>query len=103
MTPTYLKDRDAVNEHLVESICNDYEIDRSEYWSKTRHKEVVEVRFIVWYILKQKFKYTLKFISMLYEKDHSTVIHGINEVENDKDLKIRAKQFIREHLTIQKV
>lgn len=52
-----------------------------ELTSKSRKREIVELRFI-FYFLARRMNYTLKQISTYLKKDHSTVIYGLEMFKN---------------------
>lgn len=76
----------------VIKFCNEvFEKDLITYEeviSKTKVREVVLVRHILCFILRQHTSLSLKSIGQkLGNRDHSTVIHGINRVLNDLSCK----------------
>ncbi len=58
-------------------------IGRDSTLDKTRKKNIVEARFIIWYLIRKDFSgITLKKIGEYFSKDHATIIHGIETVRD---------------------
>ena len=69
---------------IVRTIANFYNIEESSIYEKTRRKEVVRPRQIVMYILRKDFNISFPSIGeKLGGRDHTTVIHSCEKVEND--------------------
>jgi chromosomal replication initiator protein len=63
-------------------VCDYFGIDSDKVREKTRKQEVVEVRQIAMYLAKNMTKSSLKTIGLQFGgRDHSTVIHAIQSVE----------------------
>lgn len=69
---------------IVRTIANFYNIEEASIYEKTRRKEVVRPRQIVMYILRKDFNISFPSIGeKLGGRDHTTVIHSCEKVEND--------------------
>jgi chromosomal replication initiator protein len=67
---------------VIESICNDFNINVEAVISITRVAAFVRVRSICMYILKHKYKLTLNAIGSLFSnRSHTTVIEAIEKIE----------------------
>ena len=79
---------------IVKTIANFYNIDEASIYEKTRRKEVVRPRQIVMYILRKDFNISFPSIGeKLGGRDHTTVIHSCEKVENDmKNDSVLAKE-----------
>jgi chromosomal replication initiator protein len=63
-------------------VCEYFGIDPNKVREKTRKQEIVEVRQIAMYLAKNMTKSSLKTIGLQFGgRDHSTVIHAIQSVE----------------------
>ena len=51
---------------------------------RSREQEYTQLRFISWYILKNKYKYGVLRIGKLYNMHYSTITSGIRRAENLK-------------------
>ena len=68
------------------------EIEEDFYYRKTRKKEYVRARHLAMYFTKKYTKLTFKLIGKKFKKDHSTIIHGIDRIENG----IKYEKIIKE-------
>ena len=68
------------------------EIEEDFYYRKTRKIEYVRARHLAMYFAKKYTKLSLKSIGKKFKKDHSTVIHGIDRIENG----IKYEKIIKE-------
>ncbi len=73
---------------VVKAIADFYNIEEEAVYEKTRRKEIVKVRQVVMYILREDFNVSYPLIGQkLGGKDHTTVIHSClkvkDEVKND--------------------
>lgn len=87
---------------VIKTIAGFYDIQEKQLFEKTRRKEIVHVRQIAMYILREDFSNSLPFIGQKFgNRDHTTVLHAYNKIrenlkENEK-LKNEIK-YIREQL-----
>lgn len=77
-------------EKLLESVCNAFDLERSQVLSKSRNDELVIARFTIYFIANQKFKIGVKVITRFFEYSaHNTIINGLKEarklLNSDKD------------------
>jgi chromosomal replication initiation ATPase DnaA len=78
----YKLNRDNINA-WVESTG----YDPDKFWSKSRKREYVAMRYIVWYYMNL-IGYSFKYLGRMFKKDHSTIMHGVDEhrdKSNNKD------------------
>ena len=69
---------------VVKIVADFYEIDEQIIYEKTRRKEVVKPRQIIMYILRKDFGISYPSIGQkLGGRDHTTVIHSCEKIEND--------------------
>jgi chromosomal replication initiator protein len=75
--------RDISIEFILQVVSDYYHIDENSILSSTRKREIVQVRQVAMYFAKQLTKMSLKSIGVrLGKKDHATVLHAINTVQN---------------------
>lgn len=68
--------------NLIGVTCSYFKINETDLLSNSRKKELVYARQICWYLLKTKYDLTFKKIGSLFGgKDHSTILHGCNAIE----------------------
>lgn len=71
-------------QEVVKMISEFYSIDKDAILEKTRRKEIVKVRQVIMYILREDFNMSYPLIGQkLGDKDHTTVIHSCLKVKND--------------------
>ncbi len=69
---------------VVKTIADFYSIEENSIYEKTRRKEIVKVRQVVMYVLREDFNVSYPLIGQkLGGKDHTTVIHSCLKIKND--------------------
>lgn len=87
-------------EEIINAVCEVLEVDYDHVMSKNRNKDNVEARFIIFHILKNNVKLTLKQIAELIGgKHHTTVLYGLESF--DDLLLIRDKVFLKKLQKVQ--
>src|ERR1043165_6713900 len=72
---------------LIEFICTEMGLySPTSLRQKTRKREVVECRQVCMWIIKKKTNLNVTQIADLFNKDHSTVIFGIKQINNFIDI-----------------
>ena len=74
---------------VVEMYCK---IDKDYYYRKTRKPKYVRARHLVMYFTKKYTKLSLKTIARKFQKDHTTILHGISRVTDG----IKYEKIIKE-------
>jgi len=73
-------------EEVVKVISSFYHIESESVYEKTRRKEVVRVRQIVMYILREDFNLSFPLIGQkMGGKDHTTVIHSYEKIKQEME------------------
>ncbi len=76
--------KSASVKEVVKTIAEFYNVEEASIYEKTRRKEIVKVRQIVMYILREDFDVSYPLIGQkLGGKDHTTVIHSCIKIKND--------------------
>ncbi len=71
-------------EEVVKVISSFYHLDSASIYEKTRRKEVVHVRQIIMYILREDFNLSFPLIGQkMGGKDHTTVIHSYEKIKQE--------------------
>ncbi|MEI7597266.1 MAG: helix-turn-helix domain-containing protein [Bacteroidota bacterium] len=78
---------------IIDVVCEYFCIERNLLLSKNRKREVSEARQIGMYILRQQNK-TLSSVGKQFNRDHATVLHAINLVEDLMSVDARFKQIV---------
>ncbi len=80
---------------ILESISDYYHIEPEDIISKKRNAEIVLPRQIFMYLCRQMTDITLQGIAgLLYKKDHSTIVHGINKITDEISVNNELKESI---------
>lgn len=81
---------------VIKMIADFYNINENSIYEKTRKKEVVRPRQVVMYILRKDFNISYPSIGeKLGGRDHTTVIHSCEKIEND----LKENQLLAQELT----
>lgn len=69
--------------HIERIICAEFRISPEDLHKRSRRRDYVLTRACIWYLLKKQYLVTLRALGNIYGKyDHTTVIHGIQTIEN---------------------
>jgi chromosomal replication initiator protein len=83
---------------LIQEITTKSGIDAVELLSKTRKREVSDMRQFTFWSIRHTTKLSLDTIGAIFGRDHATVIHGIRNFESliatDKVYKDSVKQLV---------
>ena len=89
-----LKHREVRFEQVIRTVCEVLKTDRLKVTTPNRSKDLVFARNMCYFIFRRYFSMTLKEIGQAFERDHTTVIHGIMTFQNDIDcIKFYKAQF----------
>ena len=89
-----LKHREIRFEQVIKTVCEVLKADRSKVLTPNRSKSLVFARNMCYFIFRRYFSMTLKEIGQAFDRDHTTVIHGIMTVQNDVEcIKFYKDQF----------
>ncbi|GMQ82192.1 MAG: chromosomal replication initiator protein DnaA [Rhodothermia bacterium] len=84
-------------EEIQRLVCEYFSIEEDLVRAKTRKREVVQARQIAMYFCKQLTQHSLKTIGLHFGgRDHSTVIHANQSVENQIDTEPKFREMIEE-------
>ena len=76
--------KNASVKEVVKTIADFYSVEENSIYEKTRRKEIVKVRQIVMFVLREDFNVSYPHIGQkLGGKDHTTVIHSCLKIKND--------------------
>lgn len=74
-------------EDIIEKVCEYYKVDTSTIHTKTRKREVVQVRQVAMYLAKKHTDTSSSKIGqMIGKKDHATVLHACKIVKDQVDV-----------------
>lgn len=94
MTVDINDDRGLV-QTILETVAKNYDLRVSDLRSRSRMKTISDARQIACFIMRQMTGMSLVHIGLQFQRrDHSTILYGIEKVERDPELKIRANQMM---------
>ena len=79
------KSEDAIEDDILETICNCVGITKSDLKTNTRKREMAQSRqmhMAIRFLLIKEEKESLAKVGAIYNKDHATVLHAIKTVKN---------------------
>lgn len=89
-----LKHREIRFEQVIRTVCDVMKADRLKVVTPNRSKQLVFARNMCYFIFRRYFSMTLKEIGQAFERDHTTIIHGIITFQNDIEcIKFYKTQF----------
>lgn len=80
-------------EKIIEKVANHYQLEIKDIKGKSRKRAIVKARFISIYLIKNGTSLKLKTIADMIGRDHTSVIHALQTIQNvlslhyDTDLK----------------
>ncbi len=84
-------------EDIIQKVCNHYDMEESAIHTKSRKREVVQVRQVAMYLAK---KYTdassSKIGQLIGNKDHATVLHALKMVKDQMEVDKAFKMDLEE-------
>lgn len=84
-------------EQIQRIVCEYFGLPEDLVRARTRKREAVQARQVAMYFAKQYTKHSLKTIGLKFGgRDHSTVIHGIQAVENQIETDAKFRETIAE-------
>ena len=90
-----LKHREVRFDQVIKTVCQVMKIDRYKLLTPNRSKNLVFGRNMCYFIFRRYFSMTLKEIAQAFDRDHTTVIHGLVTFQNDIEcIKFYKTQFL---------
>tara|TARA_R110000803_G_scaffold16197_3_gene44437 strand:- start:334 stop:702 length:369 start_codon:yes stop_codon:yes gene_type:complete len=85
LMPDLVRDKEK-GRQVVKLVCKHFDISHNELRSKSRLRNIVDVRGVITYILVNHHNFTLSRAGSLVGKDHSLVIHYNKKTRNLMDV-----------------
>ena len=92
-------------QRIIMAVAEHFDISTRLMMSKSRQRELVLARNMCMYIMKTYFNMTLKEIGRTFNRDHTTVIHGIRMFHQDRQVNEQYEQDYQKlkiHLDLRK-
>ena len=79
MVEPFISQRDKASA-IVDEVCAKRQLDRIEVLSDRRSSDVAQARHEIWHrIYSELPNYSLPMIGRLFNRDHTTILHGIRK------------------------
>lgn len=72
-------------EKIIKTVCDHFDLNADGLKGRCRGKELVHARYVIFYLIRKHTSMTLKAAGLLFNRDHTTVIHGIEHLGNIMD------------------
>ena len=66
---------------IVDNVCDFYGLTTAQVKGKCRLRGYVKARFVSIYIIRKRTGLTLKEIGRLFHRDHTSIIHAVQTIE----------------------
>lgn len=80
--------------NLIDQFCKLYNCTWQQLCTKDRHAWVVECRYLLMYYLFNQYRLTNSLIARLFNKDHTTVLHGIRKIKDQMEVDINFREYV---------
>lgn len=77
-----LKQMNLSNEFIIKKVCQYYKVEIDRVMSKRRFREITIPRQVAQYFMKRYTEQNLSEIGIVFDRDHTTVIHSIEVVQD---------------------
>lgn len=71
-------------EHIMEAVANYFYIPVEQMISQNRSKDVAYPRQMAMYMIRQELEYSFPDIAKIFKRDHTTVMHACNKIEEER-------------------
>lgn len=71
-------------ERIMEAVANYFYIPVEQMISQNRSKDVAYPRQIAMYMIRQELEYSFPDIAKIFKRDHTTVMHACNKIEEER-------------------
>ncbi|MCL2030105.1 MAG: chromosomal replication initiator protein DnaA [Oscillospiraceae bacterium] len=72
-------------DYVLGKVCEYYRADKSDVLGKGRQARLVQVRQVGMYIVRKMTDISLQGVGDFFNRDHSTVLYGVEKMERDRD------------------
>ena len=73
-------------ENIIDKVANYYKVQVKDIKGKSRKRQFVKARFIAMYLIKNSTTLTLSAIGDIVGRDHTTIIHSLQTIQNTLSL-----------------
>lgn len=85
----------VTKERIIDAVANFYNVEMKDLLGKSRNADIVLPRQVAMYIIREQTDHSLVEIGQsLGGRDHTTIMHGLDKIENTLDSNIQLRQQI---------
>lgn len=77
----------GLKDSIIQFICNYFQVERSELEGRSRVRRLAVPRSLCMFFLRKRTGMTYSEIGRIFDRDHTSVIHAINTIEDLVDSK----------------
>lgn len=82
-------------ERIMEAVANYFYIPVEQMVSSNRSKDIAYPRQISMYMIRQELEYSFPDIAKIFKRDHTTVMHACNKIEEEKKRSKETEEVIK--------
>ncbi len=83
--------------NIMKAVSSFYDINEKDIISSSRKKEIVKPRSVIIYFIRKELEYSFPFIGKkMGGRDHTTVMHSYNKIENE----LKTNEEIKEEISL---
>ena len=82
-------------ERIMEAVANYFYIPVEQMISQNRSKDVAYPRQMAMYMIRQELEYSFPDIAKIFKRDHTTVMHACNKIEEERRHSREAEEVIK--------
>ena len=82
-------------ERIMEAVANYFYIPVEQMISKDRSKDVAYPRQMAMYMIRQELEYSFPDIAKIFKRDHTTVMHACNKIEEERKKSRQTEDVIK--------
>ena len=82
-------------ERIMEAVANYFYIPVEQMISQNRSKDVAYPRQMAMYMIRQELEYSFPDIAKIFKRDHTTVMHACNKIEEERKNTRETKEVIK--------
>ena len=86
---------ELMGERITVSIANYFNIPVEQMISKDRSKDVAYPRQMAMYMIRQELEYSFPDIAKIFKRDHTTVMHACNKIEEERKKSRQTEDVIK--------
>jgi len=74
-------EQQKLSDNVLSAVSHVVRLPVNDILKKSRYDDIVEARFIYFWIVRKKYMFSFHLIGRFVNKDHATVLYGVNKAE----------------------